>query len=93
MTRSPNDIHTDRLRRTHDNSPRGYNWHARRLFGPDVDPDRLTREQWEQVAAERLTWLRAKSANATIARRLNTVRRLREKADRIEADVLRGEPA
>jgi hypothetical protein len=37
-----------RLRNAHDNSPSGYNWHARRLLGADVDLDSLTDAQWAQ---------------------------------------------
>lgn len=76
-----------------DNSPRGYNWHARRLFGPDVTYDDLTPDRQEQVAAARSEYMRANGLKGVNARQLVRVRRLREKADAIEAEVRRSEPA
>lgn len=93
MTRPDHRSAAARAARTQDNSPRGYKWHARRLFGADVDVDALTEQQWETVADERLSYLRAKSAKAVQARQLGRARRLRERADAIEAEVRRSESA
>lgn len=76
---------TERLRNMHDNSPSGYAWHARRLFGADVDVDALTKRQWKQVADARLAWLRANSIKAIKVRQRQTARKLRAEADRLEA--------
>jgi hypothetical protein len=74
---------TVRLRNAHDNSPSGHNWHARRLFGADVDLDSLTKAQWKQVAAARRAWLKAQSIKATRVRKRNAAARRdeREAAD------------
>jgi hypothetical protein len=77
----------DRLHNAHVQSPSGWNWHARRLFGADVDLDTLTTKQWERVGAARLAWLKANSIKAVKARQLGRARRLRERADAIEAAV------
>jgi hypothetical protein len=74
----------ERLRNAHDNSPSGYIWHARRLFGADVDLDALTKQQWKQVADARLAWLKANQLKAVRARQLQRARRLRDRADAIE---------
>ncbi|MGA7050501.1 MAG: hypothetical protein WBZ37_04380 [Mycobacterium sp.] len=80
-----------RLGNAHVNSPSGYNYHARRLFGQDVDLDKLTETQWAKVADARLAYLRAMAMKATRARRLKRAQALREKADAIVADVEAGE--
>jgi hypothetical protein len=49
----------ERLRNAHENSPSGEIWRAPRLFGQDVDPDALTKEQWKGVRAARKAWLKA----------------------------------
>jgi hypothetical protein len=59
-----------RLRNAHENNITGQNWHARRLFGADVDLDALTPTQWQQVEAARRAYLTAMSIKATKARRL-----------------------
>ncbi len=76
---------TARLRNAHDNSPSGHNWHARRLFGQDVDLDKMTPEQWQQTADARLAWLKANSIKAIKARQRKRAAALREKAARMEA--------
>jgi hypothetical protein len=58
-----------RLRDAHHNSPSGEIWHARRLFGQDVDLASLTPRQWKQASDARTAWLRANSIKATKARR------------------------
>jgi hypothetical protein len=77
----------ERLQNMHDNSPSGFAWHARRLFGADVDLDALTPQQWEQVAAARMAWYKANSIKGVKARQLGRARALRERAARIEAEV------
>jgi hypothetical protein len=59
-----------RLRKAHDNGPSGYSWHARRLFGQDVDVEALTATQIKQVVDARLSWLKAQSLKAVRAKRL-----------------------
>ena len=76
-----------------DNSPRGYSWHARRLFGPDVSYDALPPDKQEQVAAARVVYLKANALKSVRARKLIQAQRLRDKADALEAAVLRGESA
>lgn len=64
---------TDRnehLRNAHNHSPSGYAWHARRLFGADVEYDSLTEAQKKQVADARRAYLKAISIKATKKRRL-----------------------
>jgi len=78
---------TERLRNLHTENPSGHNWHARRLFGADVDLDALTPTQWAQVEAARLAWMKAMSMRAAKKRRLQRAQRLRETADVIEAEV------
>ena len=80
----------ERLRNAHNNSPSGVNWHARRLFGKNVDLDALTPAQWQQVEAARRSYLKAMSLRAARNRRQEWAQRLREQADAIEAEV--GEP-
>ena len=81
------------MTRPENNSPRGWNWHARRLFGPDVTYDDLPPDQKEQVDAARSAWMTELGLKGNKSRRLSAARRLRERADAIEADVLRGESA
>jgi hypothetical protein len=81
---------TERLRNAINAGPAGYNWHAKRLFGADVDLDALTPRQWKQVEDARLAYLRAMALKATQKRRLLRAARLREEAAAIEAEV--GEP-
>lgn len=81
----------EHLRNAHNNSPSGQNWHARRLFGADVDLDTLTPTQWAQVEAARRAYLNAMSIKATKTRRLKRAQRLREHAAAIEAEVESGD--
>jgi len=78
---------TERLRNAHGNSPSGTAWHARRLFGADVDLDALTTTQWNQAEQARLMWLRANSVKATKQRRLEHAERLEKRAATIRAEV------
>jgi hypothetical protein len=78
---------SERLRAAHDNSPSGYLWHARRLFGKDVDAEALSPQQWDQVAAARMAYLKAIASKATRARKLKRAQRLRDEAAAIEAAV------
>jgi hypothetical protein len=75
----------ERLRNAHDNSFGGDNWHARRIFGADVDLDSLTPEQWKQVDAARTSWFKAVSAKGVKARRLKAAQRLRDEAAAMQA--------
>jgi hypothetical protein len=77
----------EHLRNAHNNSPSGQNWHARRLFGRDVDLDSLTPTQWAQVDAARRAYLRAMSMKATKMRRLRRAQRLEDRAATIRAEV------
>lgn len=77
----------ERLRNAHTNSFGGEVWHARRLFGPDVDLDALSAEQWKQVEAARRSWTKAVSIKGNKAKRLKQAQRLRERAAAIEAEV------
>jgi len=77
----------ERLRNAHDNGFASDNWHARRLFGADVDRDGLTTEQWEQVEAARKAWNKANSLKGVRARRLKRAQRPRAEADAIEAEA------
>lgn len=77
------------LRGAHENSPSGDNWHARRLFGSDVDLASLTPKQWEQVADARLAWLRAKQLNAVEARKRKAKERRMAEIDQEEAELTR----
>lgn len=63
------DDRAQRLRNAHDNSPSGYAWHARRLYGDDVDIEALSVAQMKSVVDARLAWLRAQSVKAVAARR------------------------
>lgn len=76
----------ERLRAAHENSPSGYSFHARRLFGADVDLDKLTKTQMKQVAQARLAYLKAMSLKGIRAKRLKQAQRLRAQADAIEAE-------
>jgi hypothetical protein len=76
-----------RLRNAHDNSPSGLIWHARRLFGANVELNALTEEQLAQAEAARLMWYRAVSKKGVKARRLQRAQQLRARADAIEAEV------
>jgi hypothetical protein len=76
---------TERLRNAHENSPGGHNLHARRLFGRDVDIDKLTKVQWQQVAQARRAYLKAMSLKGIRAKRLKQAQRLRQQAAAIEA--------
>ena len=69
----------------HENSPSGMNWHARRLFGQDVDLESLTKRQWQQVAKARHSYLKANALKAVEAKRQKAPQRLRDKADLLEA--------
>jgi hypothetical protein len=75
----------ERMPNAHAAGPAGDNWHARRLFGADVDLDALTDEQWRQVAKARLAWLRANAIKAVRARQLKRAEAMRAKADALEA--------
>jgi hypothetical protein len=77
----------ERLRNAQKAGAAGYEWHARRLFGPDVDLDALTKKQWKQVVDARLSYLKAMSLKASNARRLKHAQKLRARADAIEAEV------
>jgi hypothetical protein len=77
----------ERLSNMHLNSPSGYRWHARRLFGQDVDVNALTDEQWEQVEAARISWYKATAMKAVRARRRKYASKLRERAAAIEAEA------
>ena len=74
-----------RLALAHLNSPAGFNWHAKRLYGQDVDLDGLTPQQWERVADARLAYLRANAIKATRTHQRKRAQALREKADAMEA--------
>jgi hypothetical protein len=69
----------------HANSPSGYAWHARRLFGQDVDVANMTPTQWQQTDAARSAWLKANSIKAIRARMLKRAEKLRKRADAIDA--------
>lgn len=76
-----------RLRNAHNNGFASDNWHARRLFGADVDVEKLTKQQWQQVAAARQSWQKANALKAVKTRRLKHAKRLREQAAAIEAEA------
>lgn len=67
--------------------PASPSWHAKRLFGVNVDLATLTPIQWEQAEQARLTWLRATSKKGTKVRQLQRAALLRERAAAIEASV------
>jgi hypothetical protein len=78
---------TEQLRETHENSPSGFSWHARRLLGPDVDVDALTPLVRKQVEDARLAWLRANQLRAVKAgKRKSADRRAMREAEH-EADI------
>lgn len=81
----------ERLRNMHNNSPSGYAWHARRLYGADVDVEKLTKTQWKAVEAARLSWLHANALKAakasTRVRKLRKAKQLRARADRLDAEA------
>ena len=60
----------ERLRNAHDAGPSGSSWHARRIFGQDVDIEALTATQLKQVVDARLSWLKAMSEKAVRAKQL-----------------------
>jgi hypothetical protein len=76
-----------RMRNAHNFGPACVPWHARRLFGADVDTDALTPTQWKQAEAARLAWLRANSIKGVRAKALKRAKRLRALADAIEAEA------
>jgi len=76
-----------RLTNMHRESTCGENYHARRLFGQDVDLDSLTPQQWEAVRQARSAWYKALSNKGIRAKRLKQAQRLHAKARRIEAEV------
>ena len=78
---------SERLRNAHNQSPSGQNFHARRLFGADVDTDALTPIQWQQVEAARQAWFKAMAMKATKKRRLERAQRLRDAAAVIETEL------
>ncbi len=69
------------------NSPSSLAWHARKLFGPDVDLDHLTDAQWAQVEAARSAWYAEFGLKGLRARKLAKAAWLREQAARIEAQA------
>ena len=69
------------------NSPISLAWHARELFGPDVDLDGLTEAQWRQVEAARAAWYAEFGLKGLRARKLQKAARLRKQTARIEAQA------
>jgi hypothetical protein len=69
------------------NSPSSLTWHARKLFGPDIDLHGLTDAQWQQVEAARSAWYAEFGLKGLRARKLTKAARLREQAARIEAQA------
>jgi hypothetical protein len=75
----------ERLQKAHNNSFTGDLWHARRLYGPDVELDALTPAQLKAVREARESWKKANSRKGVRARQLKRAQKLRERADAIEA--------
>jgi hypothetical protein len=68
-------------------SPSSTAWHARKLFGPNVDLEALTDAQWRQAEAARSAWYRDFGLKGLRARKLAKAARLREQAARIEVQA------
>ena len=60
-------------------------WRSRRMFGEDATYDDLTPDQQNLVQAAESAWMNEIGIKGNATRRLNAARRLREKADALEA--------
>jgi hypothetical protein len=60
----------ERLAKMHRNSPGHVEWHARRLFGQDIDLTSMTRTQWRRAECARRAWFAEFSSKGLAAQKV-----------------------